>query len=136
VYGQIASVGGGRVLATGGPADTIVELAEGDAQMVINEFFPEENAALVEVLLGGGDFEVRTLDLTSGEMRYLVPGEDPRYVETGHLVWVDDGTLMGAGFDPSTLELTGPAVALKLAEDLFDPVEERILREMYSRSVN
>jgi hypothetical protein len=27
-------------------------------------------------------------------------------------------------------------VSFKLAEDLFDPVEERILREMYSRSVN
>ncbi|HUP52353.1 MAG TPA: protein kinase [Longimicrobiales bacterium] len=112
VYAQIASVGTGRVLATGGPTDTVTALAAGDAQQIVNEVFPESNGALLEVLLGGGAFEVRVLDLGSGEARHLLSGEDPQYVETGHLVWIDNGTLMGAPFDTRALELTGPAVAL------------------------
>ena len=34
----------------------------------------------------------------------------PRYVSTGHLLFVTDGVLMAVRFDPASAELTGPAV--------------------------
>ncbi|HSH75285.1 MAG TPA: hypothetical protein VLA09_06365 [Longimicrobiales bacterium] len=112
VYSLVGAVGTARVPATGGPPDTVTRLREGDTQQVVNEVFPDVGGALLEVLLGGGEFEIRAIDLGTGEGRFLAPGEDPQYVETGHLVWIDNGTLMGAPFDAGTLELTGPTVAL------------------------
>ena len=58
------------------------------------------------------EMETLAVDLATGELARLMFGASPRYASSGHLVaWVD-GTIMAAPFDPKTVELLGPAVAL------------------------
>jgi len=50
---------------------------------------------------------VAVLDRTSGRIKRLVPGSQPVYLETGHLVFAAAGRLWAVRFDPSRLELAG-----------------------------
>jgi len=51
--------------------------------------------------------------LVTGERRVvMVGGTDARYVPTGHLVYLQLGTLMARAFDPDTLSVSGPPVGL------------------------
>ncbi len=57
------------------------------------------------------------LDLASGESKTLVEcGYFPRYVptfgETGHIIYISQGTLFAAPFDPRSLELLGAPTPL------------------------
>ncbi|HSH74433.1 MAG TPA: hypothetical protein VLA09_01920, partial [Longimicrobiales bacterium] len=113
VYLEQTGVGSARVPGTGGPVEPLTALGEGEAAHIISDVLPGGDGALVMVVLdGGASFEVRGLDLASGEMRSLVFGQWPRYAETGHLLYTADGTLMAAPFDARRLEVTGPAVAM------------------------
>jgi len=54
---------------------------------------------------------VRRLD--TGEQHALIKGgSDPRYVPTGHLVYLQNGVLMAVPFDAQKVQLTGQPVAL------------------------
>ena len=116
-----ASVGGGsvRVPVTGGPADTVTQVTGDDAEHIIFDFLPGGENALLHVTLAGGEFEVRAVDLATGEMKSLMFGAEPLYASTGHLVAWMDGTLMVAPFDPNAVELLGPAVALMDGVETF-----------------
>ena len=50
---------------------------------------------------------VAVLDRSSGRIKRLVPGSQPLYLETGHLVFAAAGRLWAARFDASRLELAG-----------------------------
>jgi Tol biopolymer transport system component len=51
--------------------------------------------------------------LATGERKTVMEGgTDARYVSTGHLVYLQLGTLMARAFDPATLTVRGPAVGL------------------------
>jgi serine/threonine-protein kinase len=51
--------------------------------------------------------------LNGGERRVIVPGgSDARYVNTGHLVYMKNGTLMAVPFDVRSRQVTGAPVAL------------------------
>ena len=50
--------------------------------------------------------------LETNEERVLVSGADARYVNTGHLVYLTNGTLMAAPFDARSGQLTGQPIAL------------------------
>jgi serine/threonine-protein kinase len=70
-------------------------------------------------LMPGGKFLVFTAppnivvrSMESGEQRTLVDGADARYVRTGHLVYVKNGTLMAVPFDARAGRLSGAPVAL------------------------
>ena len=58
---------------------------------------------------------VGALDLATGKWRELLEdASDARYIPTGHIVFLRQGTLMAAPFDPGRGRLTGtpaPAVA-------------------------
>jgi len=57
----------------------------------------------------GGHVEVVSPD--TGERKVVVDsGLDGRYVPTGHLLFVQQGTMMAASFDPDQLEVTGRPV--------------------------
>ena len=48
-----------------------------------------------------------------GKRKVLVPGaSSPRYLPTGHLIYVSKGTLFAVPFDPDKLETRGNAVAI------------------------
>ena len=50
---------------------------------------------------------VAVLDRSSGRIKRLVPGSQPLYLETGHLVFAAAGRLWAVRFDASRLELAG-----------------------------
>jgi len=66
--------------------------------------------------------EILALDLATGaiQMTGLTNAMDPRYVETGHLLFMRQGTLMAVGFDLERVEVEGqPATML---EDVMQAV--------------
>ena len=111
IYASVAE-GTVRVPGSGGPADAVTRLADGDRFHVITDLLPGGKTALLYVLTGDQELETLAVDLATGELTRLMFGASPRYASSGHLlVWVD-GTIMVAPFDPKTVELLGPAVAL------------------------
>ena len=119
LFGQ-GPAGVSMVLATGGVAEVVVAIDEGER-------------AQSPQLLPGGEWLLFTLrsnvaatwsesqivvqSLATGERRVLVDGgTDGRYVPTGHIVYAQDGTLLAVRFDASTNEVTpGP---VPLVEDV------------------
>ncbi|MFQ5652923.1 MAG: protein kinase, partial [bacterium] len=56
--------------------------------------------------------------IESGEKRTLIQeGANPRYVPTGHIIFIGSGDLMAVPFDLKTLTITGPASPL--SEDIY-----------------
>jgi hypothetical protein len=54
---------------------------------------------------------VALLDLRTKQWKTLIrSGSQPRYVETGHLIYEDGGALWAVGFDESTLDIVGDPV--------------------------
>ena len=51
--------------------------------------------------------EIVAVSVDSGEMHTLFEGSGARYSPTGHLLFVEGGSLFAVPFDPDTLEVTG-----------------------------
>ena len=100
-----------RVPSTGGSPEPVYELADGEAGGRGVGLLPGGRTALLEVGDGAGG-EVRLLDLESGQTEPLTPGQFPRYVPSGHIVYLLGGQLMAARFDADEGALVGPPVAL------------------------
>jgi len=65
--------------------------------------------------------DIQLFDLATGERRTLIRGGSyARYSPTGHVVYVRDGTMLAAPFDPTKLEVTGPAVPVVESIDAFN----------------
>ncbi len=99
-----------RVPPGGGEWEAVATVPSDEVHGVI-QVMPDGEHAIDWVLADGSDF-VHNLDLSTGESTLITAGEQPWYTPTGHLVFVLDGTLMAAPFDPEAMELTGPVVAM------------------------
>ena len=76
-------------------------------------WLPGGRTLLISVHRGVEAFDVAVHGLDTGERHVLVQDAfEPRYVPTGHLVFVRDDTLFAAPFDADRVELTGAAVAV------------------------
>lgn len=104
-----------RVDAEGGEPEVVTTLDEGEALHILPRLLDDG-----ETLLFGTraenfrDWRSTTIvaqSLSTGERSTLVTwGSDARYVSSGHLVFMRQGDLVAAPFDPRRLELTGPPV--------------------------
>ncbi len=99
-----------RVPETGGPPQPITKLEPGEASHRWVQVLPGAKAILFSAGIGGsfnsGKIVAQRLD--SGERRVLLTrGSFPRYLASGHLVFVRDGTLFAVRFDAERLELKG-----------------------------
>src|SRR6266702_5830047 len=76
-------------------------------------YLPDAKALLLQIRSQGVD-RLGALALATGKLtRFEQPGSNPRYVSSGHVVVATrSGTLLAVPFDPSRLEITGPAVPL------------------------
>ena len=115
-YVYIASQGILRVPETGGELELIVPP---DSQVLQRHSWVDvlpNGKAVLFALAFSLDWSANTIhvaNLATGEVRELVQGTMPRYVETGHLLYVrPDGTLMAAPFDDDRLEVTGVATPM------------------------
>jgi serine/threonine-protein kinase len=102
-----------RVRAAGGDPEevTLPDKERGEVTHRWPQVLPGGKAALFTSHTSSSDFDsanIEVVDLETGERKLLHQGGSyARYVETGHLVYVREGTLFAAGFDLDRLEMTG-----------------------------
>jgi serine/threonine-protein kinase len=103
-----------QVSEAGGTPQPLTRLAKGEVSHRWPEFLPGGKA----VLFGAGtnyanwsNARVVVQKVETGERRDLIQaGTHPRYAPSGHLVYMQAGSLMAVPFDLERLEVTGTAV--------------------------
>lgn len=111
-----------RIPGGGGTPEPVVQpdMAAGEIALLCPEILPTGNTALMAVWTGSGydSALIVAVDLRTGQRRPLVHGGmNPRYADSGHLIFTRAGTLMAVAFDADRLEVFGQPV----------PVEDQIL---------
>jgi eukaryotic-like serine/threonine-protein kinase len=116
LFGQQAGLF--RVPARGGTPEMLIPARASDGERVFGpQLLPGGKALLFAVSSGGSwgtSGKVVVQSLASGERTVLVEGgaSDPRYLPTGHLLYVKGGVVHGVGFDASALETRGAPARL------------------------
>jgi Tol biopolymer transport system component len=96
-----------RVSAAGGEATVLTtpDAAHGEADHIFPSVLPGGRAVLFTIRASGDPpiLQVAVLDLMTGEHRILIrAGSQAEYVDTGHLVYANAGTLRAVRFDAGT----------------------------------
>jgi Tol biopolymer transport system component len=98
----------------GGTPQPLTRFEKGDVSHRWPEFLPGGKAVLFAAGPSGVNFtkaQVAVQSVATGERRNLIQGGMyPRYAPSGHLVYVQGGSLVAVPFDPQRLEVTGTAV--------------------------
>jgi serine/threonine-protein kinase len=99
-----------RVSASGGEPEPILDTSADGVSLRWPQILPGGDAALVTATRGLRS-SVEVLSLSDGKRTALLPsGMYGRYVSSGHVVYVDGGTLFAAPFDLETLSIRGTPV--------------------------
>jgi serine/threonine-protein kinase len=114
--GYVYSYGQGflvRVSERGGKVEDVTTILEGETTHLWPDFLPSGRGVLYTVMRHGAynyrDSDIAVVDLENGRQEVLTPGVLARYVETGHiLVLQEDGTLLATPFDQDNLTLGDP----------------------------
>jgi Tol biopolymer transport system component len=110
-----------RVTAEGGSAEELThpDPAVGELNHSWPDHIPGTGAVVfTSFRLPLSESRVELYNMATGERRLLVENAVfGRYVATGHLLFVREGVVLAAPFDPRRLELTGPPVPV--VEDAF-----------------
>jgi serine/threonine protein kinase len=101
-----------RVSAAGGTPSAVTTLADAELSHRWPQILPGGKTLLFSAFTGSDDAQIYAQSLETGQRRPLVKGSGASYLPTGHLVYVQAGTLMAVPFDSARLEATGPAVAV------------------------
>jgi serine/threonine-protein kinase len=107
----------GRILATGGPIETIYKIsAKKEAGAEWPTVLPGGKGLIFRTRLPNqpvADFQIVAMALPHGEAHVLMRGVYARYSPTGHLLVVTaDGKLVAVPFDLKKLALAGPPIGL------------------------
>jgi serine/threonine-protein kinase len=114
-----------EVSSQGGTPSAVAVQVDGAAPLIplFPASLPGSNAILYTALAGAGQLaeaSVVAQVLPGGEPQVLVRGATfGRYVESGHLLYLTQGTMFAAPFDVKTLKITGNAVPV-IDEVQFD----------------
>jgi serine/threonine-protein kinase len=112
-------VGAIQRILPGGEPETVVT-AEAGARLGAVEALPENRGLLFSIARLTGPSEIAVIGFEDGEVHTLFPGMAARYATSGHIVYVDaEGTLLGAPFDLSRLDVTGPSIPVPGVGTLF-----------------
>jgi hypothetical protein len=98
-----------RVGATGGVAEPITTLSEAETDHRWPHLLPDGNALLFTVVTNE-NFQIAVKSPATGEQQVLGEGSYPRYVSSGHIVFVRETQVWAVPFDANRLELTGAAI--------------------------
>jgi serine/threonine-protein kinase len=101
-----------RVSSAGGTPSAVTTLKGGESSHVWPQLLPGGKALLFSAIGDGPDPNAYAQVLDTGQRKPLVRGLGVRYVPTGHLVFMQAGSLVAVPFDISRLEVTGPAVGV------------------------
>ena len=118
VLASNTTTGLSRVSAAGGEPEEVTTPGEGERSHRWPWFLPGGKAALFMTQDDGqayDDSDIEAVNLATGERTVVHRGGTyPRYLPSGHLIYVRDGTLFAVPFDPDRLETTGqPAPILE-----------------------
>ena len=112
VFNRVAIQGLWRVSASGGEPVALTTLSESEYSHRWPHHLPDGRTLLFTAVSAGldaNDASLEVLSLVSGERTVVYRGGFyARYLETGHLAYVRDGTLFVAPFDAERLEMAGP----------------------------
>ena len=113
-HAQAEQAGIMRVSADGGAPEVLIPFTETGVVGRGPQLLPGENVLFTLWRLGSwGNAQVTVQSLETGARKVLIErGRDARYVPTGHLVYVLDGTLWAVPFDVDKLEVTGGPVPM------------------------
>lgn len=115
VYSPAAPQGLMRVSETGGTPEPVSALGEDELYRAFPAHLPGQDAVLVMfgAAVGAAQTRVGLVDLVTGELTELIePAGGAKYVQTGHIVYTQQGQLMAAPFDLESRSLTGAAVRI------------------------
>jgi serine/threonine-protein kinase len=109
-----------RVSANGGKPEVVVAVKESEGLVHGPQLLPDGDTVLFTIAqrtTGVDDIwgraQIVTQSLKTGERKTLIDGgDDGRYVPTGHLVYMQGGTLLAVPFDLAKLAVTGGPVPL------------------------
>jgi serine/threonine-protein kinase len=115
VYSRSIYTGLSRISASGGDPQPLTELdkAAGEQSHRWPQWLPGGKAVLFSSLVEGGQFvfedaAIEVVIVATGERKVVHRGGYyPRYVPTGHILYVHEGTLFALPFDVDKLEATG-----------------------------
>jgi Tol biopolymer transport system component/predicted Ser/Thr protein kinase len=103
-----------QVLDAGGAPQPLTRFEKGESSHRWPEFLPGGRALLFAAgpsAINFTDAQVVVQSVGTAERRNLIRGgTNPRYAPSGHLVYVQGGSLMAVAFDPQRLTATGTAV--------------------------
>ena len=109
VFGQPEGING--VSASGGEAELLVA----GTNLTSPQMLPDGQTLLFSVAN-----EIAVQPSNSDERTLLLPGQNPRYVSTGHIVYGIEDDLFAVPFDVDSLELRGGRGPVSLVEGLDD----------------
>jgi serine/threonine-protein kinase len=105
-----------RMSSAGGTPTQVATLAPGEVNQRWPDILPGSNAVLFTSWHAPGSFsnaDIVALSLTNGTRHVVVRGGSyPRYVRSGHLLYVNDGRLLAVPFDTGRLETAGQPVTV------------------------
>jgi serine/threonine-protein kinase len=105
--GRVAGIW--RVSASGGSRQQVTKLRGGENAHREPEGLPGGGGIVYGNSSGPGTSEIFAESLATGERHFIDRGTNPHYLRSGHIVYVQDGSLMVAPFDVGRLEKTGSA---------------------------
>jgi serine/threonine-protein kinase len=103
-----------KVPSAGGMPQPVTKPDSVPERHLLPSVLPGGKALLFTSVTSGWDTaNILLHPLDSGTSRVLIEGgTDARYVNTGHILYMKLGTLIAVPFDITSLQITGPAVAL------------------------
>ena len=105
-----------QVGAGGGEPRRLTTIADKEYRHTLPHVLPDGRAALYTITTAPfrwDDARIVVRSLDGGEPKALIEnGADPRYVASGHIVFVRSTTMMAVPYDLDRLEVTGSPVAL------------------------
>ena len=113
--------------AVGGVPEQLTDIEEDEDAHVFPQMLPGGRAMLFSVWKSGAIRDERKSDIVveSTETRerslLISSGTAPKYVSTGHLVFVRRGTLMAVAFDPNRLAVLGDPIGV--VDDVMQTLE-------------
>jgi Tol biopolymer transport system component len=109
----LPQVGGGahfvRVQDAGGRPEEFMEPDSGASQRW-PQVLPGERALLYTQVAPGRAAQIKVQKLPTGERKTIGEGNFARYMPSGHLLFLLNGTLYATRFDPASLTLSGSAM--------------------------
>jgi Tol biopolymer transport system component len=120
-----------RVSSQGGAPTAVTTPKDRESFHLAPQVLPDGKSLLFSAIDDRPDPQTYVQRLDGGERRPLLRGHGTRYVPSGHLIFVQGGSLMAVTFDLARLEVTGSPVTV--VPDVTPPFRLRTMPSSFNR---